>query len=133
MQYIIPFPCGRYPSLPNMHFFTFSTCGIDKIQNSWDILYESRLTCAAITTCTCSILKPLHAGDIQVFPQCISPVSFFCVLRLSSSIWIISKNNTLIDTAQLDLQKHASILTTHVNGSQLEKWKSIYFFQLLLN
>ena len=42
---------------------------------------------------------------IQVFPQCISSVSFFCVVRLSSETWVFSgKKNTWMDMAQLDRQ-----------------------------
>ena len=39
--------------------------------------------------------NPQTREDIQVFPQCIFLVWFFCVLRLFSATWIISKEQYL--------------------------------------
>ena len=58
--------------------------------------------------------------SMSSLPQCISPVSLFLVLRVSSATWIFSeKNNTSMGSTKLDL-KHASIFTK--NSCSLTYW-----------
>ena len=49
--------------------------------------------------------------DDQVFPQCIYSVSFFSVLRLSSTTWVFSDKQYLSGHNSTRIQKCAPILT----------------------
>ena len=50
----------------------------------------------------------LFRKGIQVFPQCISSVSIFCVLRLCSATWLISENNRDFAFFLFERTKHQS-------------------------